>query len=130
LNSDYSLKESIIDELYPVNLFFSKKQVKCIFHDESTPSAHVYPDGLYCFVCNRTFRSSEVAKQLGFSITEVYSQLVEQFGSEKKLLSIYENKMKGNISEMVSGDLLFIDDLDSDEEIGDVSEYTRKFFMK
>lgn len=30
-----------------------EKKAKCLWHDDRVPSMHVYPDHVYCFVCNK-----------------------------------------------------------------------------
>ena len=40
--------------------------VLCPFHDDTKPSMAVYPDGTWCFVCNKGERAEEFLERVGW----------------------------------------------------------------
>lgn len=40
--------------LYSAGITIIKNKIHCLFHDEKTPSMHVYPDKVHCFGCDAT----------------------------------------------------------------------------
>jgi len=92
---DYSKMIKILDTLYPIDSLFNRRRskranVKCPFHDDKKASAHIYPDGLYCFTCGKTYRASKIAKEFGFNLGNLYKSLIEEFGTEEELLRNYD----------------------------------------
>ena len=39
---------SLVQETHPVT---KSSKTQCLWHDDKTPSLHIYPDGYFCFVC-------------------------------------------------------------------------------
>lgn len=64
---------------YPIENFmkFQQKKAKCIWHDEKTPSMHLFPDNhVHCFGCGKWGDAIDVLMQIeGISFTQAVNKL-------------------------------------------------------
>ena len=114
----------IVDVLYPVADLFpehkSRRNVICPFHDERTPSAHLYDDHLYCFTCGKPYRAAKIAKALGVDPRELYNELLTSYGGEEELLEEYELQRDSLPDIEVRVKPIFMNE--------NISEFAKKFF--
>lgn len=115
---------AIINSLYPVASLFDsqrkEKNVRCPFHKDNRASAHLYPDGLHCFTCGKTFRPAQVAEALGMDLNTLWAELIEHFGDEETLRHEYEFNREAQVEIEVEVKPRFRN--------ADISKFVRDFF--
>jgi len=55
-------------------------KILCPFHDDHSPSLHVYPDGLYCFTCGRQVTALQVLTEGGVPFKKAIEFLKSYMG--------------------------------------------------
>ena len=89
-------KYKVLNALFPVEEVLELKNrgtnIKCPFHRERRPSAHIYSgdNHLYCFTCGKQYTSTDIAKVMGKSIDDMYADLIERNGGEETLLAEFK----------------------------------------
>ena len=74
-------REKILNLLYPIRLLVDyespKKNVTCPNpkHVDKKPSAHIYNNRIWCFVCERHFYVTDIIKYEGLNSDELYQDL-------------------------------------------------------
>lgn len=65
--------------------------VRCIFHDDSSKSAKVFHDGLWCWVCQKRFGSYDLMRFMGYTDGSILLSLAKTdmtYEEEEKVASI------------------------------------------
>lgn len=79
-------KREIAHLLRTVNpqAIWATDKILCPFHDDHTPSLHVYEDGLYCFVCGAQASALKVLMAQGHSFPDAIDLLYTYRGKQPK----------------------------------------------
>jgi hypothetical protein len=87
-------KKKLINHLYPINelagVSSTTKNIECIFHVETSPSAHIYPGNvIWCFSCHKFFHCTDIIWKKKLKIDDYFEELVNKYG-ENRLEEILE----------------------------------------
>ena len=79
--SDIIIDNKLDNPFLSKNISKSGSKIKCIFHNDDTPSWNIYPGDRqsYCFGCGKAHTSYDVLKHLDYSIEEML-ELAESYG--------------------------------------------------
>jgi hypothetical protein len=120
-------KLKILNVLYPIhkvlNISNLKRNIKCPniqFHNDKSPSSHIYGNIVWCFKCKQIFRVSDIITWNSLNINELFNELSLGYNSKEDMLKDYkENKVEFDIQEKK-----IIDKNDCNNFL----DYTKKFF--
>lgn len=81
-----------LNALYPIEniLGTDKKQIKCDFHDDRSPSAHIYENRIWCFRCGKFYYVASYIKLWKLNVDTLWAELIQTYGSEEKIKESYQ----------------------------------------
>jgi len=88
----YRILNIVLDIGEIVGVKDRSKNIRCMFHDDSKPSAHIYDNRIYCFACGRFYSVVDVLLKQGKDINKIFDSLVSKYGLENLLKIANENK--------------------------------------
>jgi DNA primase len=87
-------KKKLINHLYPISELIgvssTTKNIECLFHKETSPSAHIYPSNvIWCFSCHKIFKCTDIIWKKKLKLDDYFEELVNKYG-ENRLEEILE----------------------------------------
>jgi len=93
---NYYVKVDVLLRKYWMD-FSNDQNVVCPFHEDSSPSAHIYDDvdgqSLHCFTEGRNYKAYDVMLLFGVDPEKVYQRIISKFGERRPELKKPEKEL-------------------------------------
>ncbi len=78
-------KVFILNRLYDIRKLLKnnvEKNVRCLWHKDRVPSAHIYNNAVWCFRCKRFFYVINYVKKLKLNIDDLIEELKQEYNKD------------------------------------------------